>query len=164
MKILHRRYPEIAKYQMSCFFLEDTSATKRWCGQCSKCARMYIFMLALGINPETVGFTENMLGLKKADLFSLFGGNDEFKGIYDESGLGKNEQLLAFLMAYQKGIKGPLMKEFIKKNLLEAKTREKELREKFFGIHTTKTLTYEIKTPLLKIFREELSSENHGSL
>lgn len=164
MKILHHRYPEIAKYQMSCFFLEDASANKRWCGQCSKCARMYIFMLALGIDPQTVGFTENMLGLKKSDLFALFDGNNDVKGIYDESGLGKDEQLLAFLMAHQKGIKGPLMKEFTRKNLLEAKTREKELREKFFGIHTTNTLTYEIKTPLLKIFREELSSESHGSL
>lgn len=44
------------------------------------------------------------------------------------------------------------------KNLytVEGKEREEELRQKYFGIHTTKTLTYELKKPLLRIFEEEL--------
>lgn len=157
MKILHFRYPKLAKYQASCFALEDAAATKRWCGLCSKCARIYIYLLALGIDPKIVGFSESMLGQKKMDLYTLFNSGGDSKGAYDQSGLGRDEQLLAFLLAYRRGARGPLMKKFAKENLLEAKAREKELREKFFGIHSTETLPFDLKNPLLKIFREELS-------
>lgn len=158
MRILHHRYPEIGKYQLSCFAEEDASATKRWCGKCSKCARIYIFMLALGINPKTVGLTENLLGRKKRHLYAVFKNGDTKSSVYDQSGLGRDEQLLAFYLAYKKGAKGELMKEFARESLLEAKSRERELRERFFGIHSTETLPYELKKPLLKIYREELSN------
>lgn len=157
MKILHSRYPKIGKYQLSCFAEEETSATKRWCGMCSKCARIYIFMAALGIDPKRVGFTENMLGRKKRYLYTIFKDNTTKSAGYDQSGLGRDEQLLAFYMAYKRGIKGELIKEFAKESLLEAKSREKELRENFFGIHSIETLPYELKKPLLKIYKEELA-------
>ncbi|MBI4099436.1 hypothetical protein HY440_00355 [Candidatus Microgenomates bacterium] len=157
MKILHSRYPEVAKYQLSCFAEEDSAASKRWCGECSKCARIAIFMLALGINPKTVGLTESMLGQKKRELFGLFEGEGKDSGVYDKSGLGRDEQLLAFYMTFRRGIKGELMKEFAKKYLLEASSRERELREKFFGVHSATSLPYDLSTPLLKIFRQELS-------
>ncbi len=157
MKILHSRYPAIGKYQMSCFSEEDSAATKRWCGQCSKCARIYVFMLALGLDPKSVGFTENLLVERKQELYSLFKKETDKNGVYDQSGLGRDEQLLAFLMAYRLGAKGGLIKIFKKEYLSEAKSRERELREKFFGIHTTDTLTYELKSRLIKIYRDELS-------
>lgn len=157
MKILHHRYPEIAKYQLSCFSEEDAAARKRWCGQCSKCARIYIFMMALGINPKTVGLNEPLLGQKKKELYGLFDGEGEDSGVYDKSGLGRDEQLLAFYLAYQRGVKGELMKDFSKKFLLEAKSRERELREKFFSAYEPKSQPYELRAPLLKIFKTELS-------
>lgn len=157
MKILHSRYPKVAKYQLSCFAEEETAARQRWCGACSKCARIYIFMLALGINPKSVGLTESLLGQKKRGLYGLFNGGGEDSGVYDKSGLGRDEQLLAFYMTHQRNIKGELMKEFSKKYLLEAKSRERELREKFFGIHPSQSLPYELHAPLLKIFKQELS-------
>lgn len=157
MKILHSRYPRIAKYQMSCFADEDPAKTRRWCGVCSKCARIYIFMLALGIAPKRVGFSENMLSPKKRHLYTLFINGKGIKdSAYTESGLGKDEQMLAFLMAYKKGVRGGLMDTFNKLYLNEAHKREKKLRRKFFGIHTTNTLTYELKKPILKIYDEEL--------
>ncbi len=164
MKILHYRYPQIAKYQMSCFADEDQAKTKRWCGVCTKCARIYIFMLALGINPRRVGFTENMLLNKKKKLYTIFSNGDGVKdSAYAESGIGRDEQLLAFLMAYQKGVKGPLMDLFIKKFLKIAKHKEKKLRKIYFGIHTTKTLTYDLTKPLMKIYEEELESLRNPS-
>lgn len=157
MKILHHRYPDIAKYQMSCFAEEKPAQTRRWCGVCSKCARIYIFMTALGLSPKRVGFTENMLTNKKKHLFSLFKAGVK-DSAYTESGLGRDEQLLAFYLSYKRGVKGQLISEFKKYHLREAKKKEHKLRRKFFGIHTSNTLTYELKKPILKIFDEELKS------
>lgn len=158
MKILHFRYPEIGKYQMSCFAEEKPAETKRWCGVCSKCARIYIFLRALGISPKRVGFNQDMLLEKKRHLYCLFQDKDtKIKdSTYDQSGLGRDEQLLAFYLAYKKGVKGGLIREFEKKYLKEAKRREKELRAKFFGIHSSLTIPSEIKSNLFRIYREEL--------
>jgi len=156
--ILHHRYPQIAKYQSSCFGEEKQAKTRRWCSICSKCARMYIFLKALGINPQKVGFSqsEKMLNQEKRHLYSLFNGGNGSS--YDASGLGKDEQLLAFYLAYKKGVKGELIAEFVKKHFAEAKKREQELYQTFFSIHPPKTLNYELKKPILKIFEEELAS------
>lgn len=158
MKILHNRYPKIAKYQLSCFGEEIQAKTRRWCGVCSKCARIFIFLSAHGISPRRVGFNEDMLSLKKRPLYSVFQNGTGIKdSAYTESGLGRDEQLLAFYMAYKKGLKGPLMNEFKKLYLKDVKKNENKLREKYFGVHTTNTLTYELKKPVMKIYEEELS-------
>lgn len=95
---------------------------------------------------------------RKRYLYSVFKNGSVKSSVYDQSGLGRDEQLLAFYLAYKKGVKSGLMKEFARDYLLEARSREKELRQKFFGIHSTDTLPYELKTPLLKIYKEELSA------
>ncbi len=158
IKILHHRYPEIAKYQTSCFAEKPEAKINRWCGNCSKCARMYIFFLANNINPVEIGIPTNMLELKYKHKFSLFeDGNIKDSG-YDQSGLGRDEQLLAFLLAYRNGYKGELMDLFKSLYLKEAVKREKELREKFFGIHSTNTIPKELKDKVLNIYREELKN------
>lgn len=156
MKILHSRYPEIGKYQMSCSAEAEPAKTKRWCGVCSKCARIYIFLRALGISPTRVGFNQDMLSERKRHLYSLFQNGKVKDSTYDQSGLGRDEQLLAFYLAYKKGAKGKLIWEFKKKFLREARMKEKELREKFFGIHTATTIPTEFKNHLLRIYKEEL--------
>ncbi len=158
MKILHHRYPEYAKYQMSCFSEEPTAKNRRWCGLCSKCARIYIYLLAVGVNPEKVGFKEDMLTEKKKYLYALFGTNNKGAGVYDQSGLGRDEQLLGFYLAYKHGAKGKLMDIFKRDYFFEAKKREKELRQKFFGIHTTNSLSYDLKRRVLRIYQEELKN------
>ncbi len=158
MKILHSRYPEIGRYQMSCFAEEDAAKNRRWCGFCSKCARMYIFMMALGIDPKKIGFTQNMLTEGKRRFFAVFPEKKmTLDSAYAQSNIASDEQILAFILAIKRGVKGKLIDEFKKTRLYhEGKKREKELREKYFGIHSTSTLTYELKKPLLKIFEEEL--------
>lgn len=157
---LHHRYPEIAKYQFSCFAEEESQANKRWCGMCDKCVMINIFLLALGIDPKSVGIRENLLTAKKRNLYLLFKGEKSkfwVRGNKQED-LWWEEQLLAFYMAYKNGAKGALIDEFKKSFLKIAKSREKELRAKMFGIHSFDTLTYELKKPLLKIYQEELTS------
>ncbi len=157
MKILHERYPEIGKYQLSCFGDEETAKNRRWCGVCSKCARMYIFMLALGISPKRVGFSENMLKRNKRQLFAVFPQRKSvMDSAFDQTGAAHEEQLLAFTMAARKGAKGDLITEFKKHYYKDGRKKESKLREKYFGIHTTNSLTYELRKPLLTIFEEEL--------
>ena len=74
VKILHNRYPDLGKYQMSCFPDENEYGKHHhWCGHCSKCARIYIFLKANGILPKRIGFKNDMLMLKYKHLYSLFG-------------------------------------------------------------------------------------------
>ncbi len=155
IRILHNRYPEIAKYQMSCGENLFELKGSRWCGNCSKCARMYIFFLANDIDPRKLDVPTDMLESKYRELFCLFNVGRGNYG-YDSSGLGRDEQLLAFLMAYRNGYEGDLMELFKKTYLEEAEKREKELKKKFFGIHHAKTMPEELKDKIFKIFREEL--------
>jgi len=157
MYILHHRYPEIARFQNSCFGDEEPAKTRRWCGACPKCARMYIFMKALGISPKRVGFFQNMLVPDKIHLYSLFGCTSPDSS-YDASGIGRDEQLLAFYLAHRRGVKSPLVTVFTKKFLAEAKKRAAKLAQVFFNIHTSQTIPYELKKPLLKIFDFELDT------
>ncbi len=155
-KILHYRYPQIAKYQSSCDLAEKPKGNGRWCENCSKCARIYIFLLAIGIDPKTVGFRQNLLAQKYHSLYSIFSSEKIKEYGYDQSQAGKNEQIFAFYLAHKAGVKVGLMKEFRRKYLRFATKNERVFRKRFFGIHSTKTIPVSIRGKILKIFREEL--------
>ncbi len=63
MRILHKRYENFGKYEISCDDLYDTKEN-RWCHGCSKCARLSLLMKANGIDIRTVGFKRNLLTKK----------------------------------------------------------------------------------------------------
>ena len=156
IKILHNRYPEIGKYQSSCF--PDESQIRdnnRWCGHCSKCARLFIIFKALNIDTKKIGF-KDMLTKEHMKYYSIFNGH-VFDNPYDSSGCGRDEQLLAFLMATKNGVKGELIEEFKNRFLDEAIEREDELHKIFFGVHTFDTIPKEFKKKILSIFKEEIS-------
>jgi hypothetical protein len=155
--ILHTRYPHYAKYQMSCFADSNDAKDSRWCHNCSKCARMFIFLKANGIDPKVVGFREDMLTKKKMGNYSLFG--VDMGKPYDISGLGRDEQLLAFYLAYMRDKKGYLMKLFEKTLLKEAKKKFRRLFNTFYGIHDSITLPNYIRKKLIKIYSEELKAK-----
>lgn len=161
VKILHCRYKEIAKFQMSCDpqdKYKNRLNGNRWCQNCSKCARIYIFLLAHGIDPKSVGIKDNLLGEEHAHLYPIFNLSSSKAYSYDQSGAGRDEQLLAYLMAYRLGAKGTLIDSFEKEYLVETENREKELRSKFFGIHSITTVPSEFRSKLLQIYKKELSS------
>ncbi len=156
-KILHSRYPHYAKYQTSCLAANNHAKKTRWCHHCSKCARIYIFLLANNIDPKTVGFSENMLKKSKIEYYALFEKID-CASPYDMAGLGRDEQLLAFFLAYKNSAKGYLIDIFKKKHLKEAQKRKKELIKEFYGIHESLTIPKHIRKKLDKIYGEELQS------
>lgn len=155
-RILHKRYPAIAKYQSSCDLTHKPATQGRWCESCSKCARMYIFLLGLGVDPKKVGFRRNLLRDKYHNLYTIFDGKKIKEFGYDQSQAGRQEQMLAFLMAYRNNYKGPVMSSFARRYLKTVRKNEKRLRQKYFGIHSTKTIPKVIKSRVLKIFRYEL--------
>lgn len=152
MKILFSRYPELAKYEVSCDCL-DASTEKRWCHACSKCARLGLFILAHGFDPE-VADLKPLLSKNNEKYYVLFGMNKEIDR-YEKTREARDQQLLAFYMAYRKGIKGEIIDLFKKQFLQEAIAREDELRKKFFRIYNT-DLPNNIKNKLNSIFKEEL--------
>jgi len=155
-QILHKRYPSIAKYQSSCDLPSKPETYGRWCESCSKCARIYIFLLALGVDPKKVGFRRNLLRDKYHNLFTIFDGSKIKDFGYDQSQAGRDEQLLAFLMSYRNNHKGPVMTSFVRRFLKSTRKNENKLRQKYFGVHSTKTIPSELKTRVVNIFRHEL--------
>ncbi|MEM2131467.1 MAG: hypothetical protein QXR96_03005 [Candidatus Woesearchaeota archaeon] len=163
IKILHNRYKEIGKYQMSCFPDENEYGKKHyWCEHCSKCARIYIFMLANNLDPKSIGFRTDMLVKENEHLFSCFG-VEKKEGCsvgYDASGCGSEEQLYAFYLAYKNGFKGELIDKFKIDLLKSVEPRANELKKKYFGIHESKTIPLKFKQKLEKIFEQELKKQN----
>lgn len=159
MKILHHRYPNIAKYQMSCFPDDNEHGKDHyWCEHCTKCARTYIYMLAINADPKKIGFQSNMLDKKSEHLYPLFGiKRDAGQAMgWELSGLGKEEQLYAFYLAYKNNYKGYLIEKFKKLFLFDAKKSISMFEKEYFGVHNSKTIQSSIKDKIYSIFNEEL--------
>lgn len=111
--ILKQRYSEVTfPYLMSCWSETEAGRNKRWCGNCSKCARIYVFLVAWGIDPiKTVGFKDNMFAGKKRHLFNVFGDRASGTG-WDAFGLNTDEQAFAFYLSYLRGNTDPLVAKF----------------------------------------------------
>jgi hypothetical protein len=75
---------------------------------------------------------------------------------YEKPKAVRDEQLLAFLLAYRRGLKGDLINLFEKKYLNEAKKREGALRKKFLGINSVVTIPFEIRNKIINIYNEEI--------
>lgn len=75
-----------------------------------------------------------MLSSENEKLYMIFNGEkDDGISAYGGSGLGKEEQLLAFYLAYKRGVKGELIEKFKKKYLNEVEKRKIDFFEKYFG-------------------------------
>lgn len=153
-KILYQRYPHLAKYQMSCHCNNEGARQSRWCGACSKCARCFIFMKALGFDPSLVGLKE-MLSLKDKKHYSIFNQGKEMCA-YDSVGVGKDEQLFAFHLASKRGVQGELIELFSKEFGEETEKREEELRNEFFKVQRPANIPSNLWKKLKPIYEEEL--------
>lgn len=153
-KVLYQRYPNLARYQMSCHADNLYAAENRWCGHCSKCARCYVFMKGLGFDPVLVGLSD-MSGLDKKEYFSLFSSSKEMCA-YDLAGVGREEQLFAFFLAIERGASGGLFDLFRSLFYEESVLREKEFRAKFFTVYRPVTIPEHLWPSLKVIFEEEM--------
>jgi len=156
-RTLAHRYPEIAKYQMSCFTETEAGRDYRWCQNCSICAKMYLMCVASGINPKRIGLRVNMLDRGFRQFFTLFGGK-AITLTYAHTQVGRDEQLFAFYLAALKGVSGGLVEDFKDSNLFdEAKEREEELIKTFVSIYEPISVPKELKADVLSIYKEEIA-------
>ena len=153
--MLFKRYPDVAKYHMSCFVEIEAGRDHRWCMDCSVCCKMYLLIKASGFDPDSVGLSRNMLSDEMRSYFSLFGGVDV--NTYALTGRGRDEQLFAFYLAWKNGDQSPLVKEFENRFLDEAQAREDELYKTFFGVHESITLPRDVKNQVTSIYKEALN-------
>jgi hypothetical protein len=159
VRILHTRYPEIAKYQMSCFPDENEHGRHgHWCGHCTKCARNFAFLHANGIDPKRVGHHVDMFQADGIDHFALLRGAK--KGLpavgYDATPCGRDEQLYALYLAHGRGARGPVMDVFARDFLDEARARRDELERRFFTVQPARTIPEPLLTRVHKLYADAL--------
>ncbi|OGG42885.1 hypothetical protein A3G50_00650 [Candidatus Jorgensenbacteria bacterium RIFCSPLOWO2_12_FULL_42_11] len=154
MKILYHRYPYLLQYLMSCS--PEKKGSEKWCYQCPMCAKAFLYSVAVGGDPQKIGFKQNFFAKRYKQLYPLF--TKKITRPHEKPKAVSEEQLLSFLLAYRQGWRGDLINLFKEKYLAVATRREKELRKKFFGIHSSLTIPKEIKNKVIDIYQEELVS------
>lgn len=160
-KILYQRYPQLAKYQTSCHGNNEGAKKNRWCGACCKCANCFVFMKALGFDPESVGLRD-MFGSDYRDYYYLFTQGKTHIDGYSSIQLARDEELLAFYLAAKKGAAGELIGLFKKDFWEEAVSREEELKNEFFKIHRPENIPSNLWRKIKPIFEEELKKNGSG--
>ncbi|MEM3005979.1 MAG: hypothetical protein QXJ79_04595, partial [Candidatus Bathyarchaeia archaeon] len=165
IKLLHQGYPEIAKYQMSCFCDEPVAAEYRWCCNCSKCARNYAFLKAVGVEPKNVGFWRDLFTNESMKLFPVFEGDETYG--FDRSGLGREEQEFALHLAYMNSPENEFLKEFSKRSRYNRYEEDcdgegmellKRDYEYYFGIHEYPAIPQEIREDVYRLYRRLLNN------
>lgn len=154
-RILIRRYPHYAKYQMSCFTENEAGRDYHWCQECNVCAKMYLLSVASGMDPKKIGFTKNMLERKNKNLFTIFGKKSNLP--YLNSGLGHKEQIFAFYLASKNGSTGDLVSDFKESQFFkEAKETDEDLRKVFLKVYDAISVPNELKSDIYSIYNEEM--------
>ncbi len=156
-RTLVHRYPQYAKYQMSCFTENEYGREYRWCHNCSVCAKMYLLCAGGGVDPRAVGFRHDMLTAENRRFFTLFG--DRSALTYANTATAKDEQLFAFYSAALKGVKSELVEWFRQSEHFQvARSREDELMKKFCTVYEPISMPAELKALVMPILREEVAS------
>jgi len=152
--ILKNRYAQKTfKYLMSCWAETVAAKHKRWCGQCTKCARLYVYLLANGVDPiKQAGFQDNMLSADKEELYNVFGKHAAGTG-WDAFGLNTEEQSLAFYLCYLRKNKDPLIKKFAKTDtFLIVKNNFDQLIKKYYSLEEEHITPLQWKKKINQIF------------
>ena len=152
-KILHHRYPEVGKYQMSCFASAEGSKDRRWCQQCDKCAYMYALLRGFNIDPLKLGFTDNLFDKAHSYMYDTFFSRTDDTHFYGSQG----ELGLGFFAALSYGDSDFSLQRFKKELLPKFKENFQSIRAKYLGIHETFQYPPAYAASLNKIFSEELS-------
>jgi hypothetical protein len=155
--ILHEKFPEFGNYQVSCHM--EMNKHKRWCHNCYRCARTFIFFLAMGIDPFDMGFEQSMLSEDKKKLFDLF----DSKRLMDKDqylNYMAMEEELAFLMALKRGTSGPLMDLFksrFQPGQIDFQKQVEKLKNRVFCLQTLPGSS-DVEKNAAKFYKEFLKS------
>lgn len=158
LAILKTRYSkDTFRYLMSCWSENEFGKDKRWCGNCSKCARIYAYLTAVGVNPmKEAGFKDDMFDISKKHLFNVFGQKATGTG-WDAFGLNTNEQALAFYLSYLRGYRQGLLKEFQALPIfLETKNKIHHLLMEYFSLHNEQVTPPQWKKKIDRIIKSAL--------
>ena len=154
MYILHHRYPQYAKYQLSCDNDETSFKYGRWCQKCEECIRNCLFLMAIGIKPETVELNTDILHSSAPDLFVIFSKEIINKKFNQLSSI-ELERIFAFYLVYLRGQRGGILKLFEKIWIDRVRKNENLLIKKYISVYPEVTLPSEIKNKVLSIYEEE---------
>lgn len=156
--ILKQNFPQAFKYLMSCWAESQAAKNKRWCASCSKCARIFLYLSANGIDPlKQAGFKDNLFQLKFEKLFNVFENPVVGTG-FDAFGTNRDEQLFAFYLTFLKGNRQPLIKKFADSYLkIEAQNRFNQLLDKYFKLKPEFLTPPQWKSKIDKFFSQNLN-------
>jgi hypothetical protein len=144
--LLHRRYPEIGRYQFSCSAEEPLYADSQWCHACYKCARMYLFARCCDIDPNAIGFKKDLL---RPELFSHY-----FGAVYKT---GFSFELdFAFYVLYKRHVAGSALELFEREKLPHLKPW-RDYWEYFTALKPDMNLPDAHKAKMVSIFSQELA-------
>lgn len=143
--MLHHRFPELGRYQFSCTAFSPLVKNSQWCHTCDKCDRNYVFALATGIDPASIGFKSNIL-LDKTRFQYYFDENNEFDLDLD----------IAFHVLSRRGIKSPHVERF--NRIIKKRIKSYDWYLKFFTNlkQATNLLPSKYKKQLNIIFKQEM--------
>ena len=151
--VLHRRYPGLAQFQTSCLAIDGKANANRWCQNCEKCACMYTFLIAAGVDPKGIGFTEDLFDRAHMPLY---------KKLFSESNSSyyavEEEMHLALYLAIKRGYTGAVLDAYKKKVLPKARKMMGEYIDQFFGIHDAPNLPASLRSKIIPIYTKELSA------
>jgi hypothetical protein len=144
-------------FLMSCWAENESAKDKRWCATCSKCARLYVYMVACGIDPvKDAGFKDNMLELDKLHLYNVFGSNASGTG-WDAFGLNTDEQALAFYLAYLRGNRDALTLKFKHTQLFkEVEANFPAIINTYFDLYPESSMPLQWRNKINKIYKDSL--------
>jgi len=149
--ILHKNFPDIARFQISCQADSSLSKVKRWCGVCNECARMYLFLRAIGVDPQSVDFKEDLLNTKRYEIYHIFSQeslNKDVRSVVEYYG----EWMLAFWLASIRGTKGHLISLFKKYYLKTVVAQKQKLINKYLSYHSDLTLPANLRLKIESIY------------
>ncbi len=153
-KILHHRYSQFGRYQMSCMADNSLAEKVRWCQHCVKCGYMYVLAAAFNFDLRGIGFTENLFDDKHASIYNHFFYYDPHAPQY-----GSPEELdTAFYLSYKNGHRGASITRFVDNRLKNVKKNIKAYYKKYLGVNSgIENLPNELRAKVLKIFQAELA-------
>ncbi len=160
ISLLKNRYPQSLRYLMSCWAETEEAKDKRWCGVCTKCARLYLYLSAHGVDPiREAGFKDNLFEEEKESLYNVFGKKASGTG-WDAFGLNTKEQALAFYLTYLRGNRDPLVMKFTKTPLFkEMKTNFVELVYQHYSIYPEISTPPQWKERIHRIFKNSFKEQ-----
>lgn len=152
-KILHQRYPEDGKYQMSCMADNKNAKNNRWCQKCVKCGYIYALCCAFNLDLKKIGFTKNLFDKEHSKIYDHFFNYDPKAPAY-----GSQKELgLAFYLSFLNGFKGHSIEKFKKTLLPRFQKNKKAYAKQYLGINKHPNIPAKYKKSLLKIYKEELN-------